>query len=54
MKKTIDFDQTVINDIMSLAWELKIYEFGPTLRKIVTKGLEYKKEILEEALETRA
>jgi hypothetical protein len=50
MKKTIDFEQTIINEVMALAWDLKTYDFGPTLRLIVKKGLEYRKEIIEEQL----
>jgi hypothetical protein len=48
MKKTIDFEQAVINEVMSLAWDLKTYDFGPTLRLIVKKGLEYRAEIVQE------
>jgi hypothetical protein len=54
MKKTVDFEQTMINEVMSLAWTLKLYDFGPTLRLIVEKGLEHKEEILKEAVEVRS
>jgi len=48
MKKTIDFEQTVINEIMALAWDLKIYDFGPVCRLLVKKGLENREEIIAE------
>ena len=48
MKKTIDFEQTVINEVMALAWDLRTYDFGPTLRLIVKKGLKYRDEIISE------
>lgn len=51
MKKTIDFHQTVINEVMALAWDLKLYDFGPTLRLIVQKGLQHRNEIIEESAE---
>lgn len=50
MKKTIDFEQTLINDVMALAFDLKVYDFGPTLRLIVAKGLEHRDEIVKENL----
>jgi hypothetical protein len=48
MKKTIDFDQVIVNEVMALAWDLKTYDFGPTLRLIVKKGLEHRAEIVQE------
>ena len=48
MKKTVDFDQSVINEVMALAWDLKVYDFGPVCRLLITKGLEYRAEIVTE------
>jgi hypothetical protein len=48
MKKTIDFEQQVINEVMALAWDLKIYDFGPVARLLVAKGLEYRDDIVSE------
>lgn len=48
MKKTVDFEHMVINEVMALAFDTKIFDFGPMLRLIVKKGLEHKNEIIEE------
>lgn len=50
MKKTIDFSQEVINEVMALAWDLKVYDFAPVAKMLLLKGLEHKEDFLKEKI----